>query len=449
MRSPADTQPTDTRTTDTRTTHTDEHTRTDALAQMMQRWPNVYTVPDAPVRVRIAERVVHHMVRDVDIRLTHPDGRIYGAGGAYAPTLALRRPEAFYRRIALRGLIGFGEAYQAGDWDSDDLPDLIAAFGARVDRLVPAPVRRLRSLYAAHRPRADRNSRDGARRNIARHYDLSDDLFELFLDATMTYSSALFALDGQGRPVAGAGLLAMAQCRKIDRLLALAGVGPGTRLLEIGSGWGELAVRAAARGARVRTITLSENQRDRTRRRAAEAGLADLITVELRDYRDVEGEYDVILSVEMIEAVGREYWPVYFSTLRRLLAPGGRIGLQAITMRHDRMLATANTHTWITEYIFPGGLIPSVTAIEEQLAAVGLRVMDDLAFGPHYARTLSLWRERFDRHTERLHELGFDETFRRTWSLYLAYSEAGFASGYLDVHQFLITRTGEHTAAGA
>ena len=429
MSSPADTQPSNTGT----------ETDTDALAQT-QRWPNVYTVPDTPIRARIAERLVHRMVREVDVRLTQPDGRTYGAGGPYAPTLALHRPEAFYRRVAARGLIGFGEAYQAGEWDSDDLPGLIAAFGARADRLVPAPLRRLRSLYAAHRPRVDRNSRDGARRNIARHYDLSDDLFELFLDATMTYSSALFALDAQGRPLAGPGLLTMAQRRKIDRLLDLAGVGAGTRLLEIGSGWGELAVRAAARGAEVRTITLSENQRDRTRRRAAEAGLADLVSVELRDYRDVEGEYDVILSVEMIEAVGREFWPVYFSTLSRLLAPGGRIGLQAITMQHDRMEATANTHTWITEYIFPGGLIPSVTAIREHLSAVGLRVMDDMAFGPHYARTLALWRDRFNHHTDRLHELGFDETFRRTWNLYLAYSEAGFASGYLDVHQFLITR---------
>ena len=407
-----------------------------------RHWPNVYTVPNAPVRAQIAERIVRRMVRDAGVRMARLDGRTYGVDDSHAPTLVLLRPDSFYRRIAVRGLIGFGEAYQAGDWDSDDLPALIAAFGARVGRLVPAPLERMRGLYAAHRPRGERNTRHGARRNIARHYDLSDGLFELFLDPTMTYSSALFTLDEQARPVVGAGLLTVAQRRKIDRLLDLTGVGPGTRLLEIGSGWGELAVRAAARGAHVRTITLSENQRDRTLRRTTEAGLADLVTVELRDYRDVDGEYDVILSVEMIEAVGREYWPVYFSALDRLLAPGGRVGLQAITMKHARMRATANTHTWITEYIFPGGLIPSVTAIKEHLATVGLRVMDDLAFGEHYAQTLSLWRERLNRHASRLYELGFDETFRRTWNLYLAYSEAGFASGYLDVHQFLITRSG-------
>jgi cyclopropane-fatty-acyl-phospholipid synthase len=409
--------------------------------ERMLRWPNVHTVPDAPVRARIAERVVHRIARDAGVLITRPDAPTRGADlRPHAPTLTLHRPDAFYRRVAARGLIGFGEAYQAGDWDSDDLPGLIAAFGARAGRLAPAPLRRLRGLCAARRPHADRNSRDGARRNIARHYDLSDDLFEVFLDTTMTYSGALFALDAQGRPVAGAGLLTMAQRRKIDRLLDLTGVGPGTRLLEIGGGWGELAVRAAARGARVRTITLSRNQRERTACRAADSALSGLVSAELRDYRDVEGEYDVILSVEMIEAVGREYWPHYFCALSRLLAPGGRIGLQAITMPHARMQATADTHTWITEYIFPGGLIPSVTAIEQHLAGAGLRVMDDLAFGPHYARTLALWRERFNRHTRRLHDLGFDETFRRTWNLYLAYSEAGFASGYLDVHQFLITR---------
>jgi cyclopropane-fatty-acyl-phospholipid synthase len=410
---------------------------TDTAAQAeKERWPDVYTVPKAPVRALIAERIVRRMVRDLPVHVTLPGGRAYGA--ADAPTLAVHRPEEFFRRVGARGLIGFGESYQAADWDSDDLPGLICAFGERADSLVPPLFQRLRGLYAAHRPRADRNTASGARRNISRHYDLSDDLFALFLDSTMTYSSALFEQDGPGAPVAGSGLLTAAQRRKIDRLLDVAGVGPGTRLLEIGSGWGELAMRAAARGARVRTITLSENQHSYTRTRAAEAGFGDRVEVELRDYRDVEGEYDAIVSVEMIEAVGREYWPAYFSALAGLLAPGGRIGLQSITMPHHRMLTTATTHTWITEYIFPGGLIPSVTAIEEHAAAAGLRVEDDLAFGAHYAETLRLWRERFCGHARRLRELGFDETFRRTWNLYLAYCEAGFSCGYLDVHQFLI-----------
>jgi cyclopropane-fatty-acyl-phospholipid synthase len=423
------------------TEHTDQTEQIEQTEQAEQeRWPDVYAVPKTPLRALVAERVVRRMVRDVPVRITLPGGRVFGGGGPDAPTLAVHRPEAFFRRVGARGLIGFGESYQAADWDCADLPGLIAAFGVRADSLVPPVFQRLRGLYTAHRPHADRNTADGARRNISRHYDLSDDLFALFLDATMTYSSALFDQDGLTAS-ATEQLLAPAQRRKIDRLLDLAAVGPGTRLLEIGSGWGELAVRAAARGAQVRTITLSENQHAYTRRRAAEARLGDRVEAELRDYRDVEGEYDAIISVEMIEAVGREYWPDYFAALARLLAPGGRIGLQAITMPHHRMVATAGTHTWMTEYIFPGGLIPSVTAIEQNAAAAGLRIADDLAFGAHYAQTLRLWRERFGGNARRLGELGFDETFRRTWNLYLAYCEAGFACGYLDVHQFLITRT--------
>lgn len=189
----------------------------------------------------------------------------------------------------------------------------------------------------------------------------------------------------------GVELLREAQERKIDRLLDLTNVGPGTRLLEIGSGWGELARRAARRGAKVRTITLSERQLAYTRQQAELAGLADSVQVELRDYRDTEGQYDAVLSVEMIEAVGKEHWPAYFSSLSRLLAPGGRVGLQAITMPHDRMLATARTQTWIIKYIFPGGLIPSMTAIRQNAARAGLHIRDDLSFGTHYARTLALW----------------------------------------------------------
>jgi cyclopropane-fatty-acyl-phospholipid synthase len=412
-----------------------------AVQAEQERWPEVYAVPRGSVRALVAERILRRAVRDLPLRVTLPGGRVLGAGGIGAPTLAVHRPAAFHRRLGARGLIGFGESYQAGDWDADDLPGVLKAFAVRMDALVPVPLQRLRSLYVARRPHDDRNTQAGSRRNIARHYDLSDELFTLFLDPTMAYSSALFAEDGQGRPVASSGLLTLAQRRKIDRLLDLAGVGPGTRLLEIGSGWGELAVRAAERGAQVRTVTLSENQLAYTQRRVAEAGLAERVDVQLCDYRALDGEYDVVLSVEMIEAVGREHWPVYFAALARLLAPGGRIGLQAITMPHHRMTATATTHTWITKYIFPGGQIPSVAAIEEHLARVGLRVADDLAFGEHYVHTLRLWRERFAGHARRLGALGFDETFRRTWELYLAYCEAGFASGYLDVHQFLITQT--------
>ncbi len=218
-------------------------------------------------------------------------------------------------------------------------------------------------------------------------------------------------------------------------------MGPGTRVLEIGTGWGELAIRAAARGARVRTVTISAGQRDLAIRRVSEAGLAGRVSVELLDYRRVDGQYDSIVSVEMIEAVAERYWPEYFAVLDRLLAPGGRVGLQAITMPHQRMLATRRTQTWILKYIFPGGLIPSVTSIEANVAAhTGLRVTSRRGFGRHYAETLRLWRERLLARPDELARLGFDEVFGRMWLLYLCYAEAGFRSGYLDVSQFLLAR---------
>lgn len=404
-----------------------------------ERWPDVYTVPRAALRAAIAAWVVRWIARDLPVRITSPGVRNRGRASARVPELSVRRPSDFYRRIGTRGLIGFGESYQAGDWDSDDLVGLIEVFAARADSMVPRALRPLRRLASARRPRGERNSPVGARRNISRHYDLSDELFALFLDQTMTYSSALFEQDSAGRPAAGDRALAAAQRRKIDRLLDSTGTGPGTRLLEIGSGWGELAVRAAERGATVRTITLSANQYEYTLRKVAEAGVQDRVSVSLCDYREAQGEYDVILSVEMIEAVGREYWPDYFGALAGLLAPGGRIGLQAITMPHRRMVATAGSQTWITKYIFPGGLLPSMEAIAHQAEQSGLRIVDDFAFGPHYARTLRLWRQRFISRAERLRELGFDQTFQRTWNLYLAYCEAGFAADYLDVHQIVLT----------
>jgi cyclopropane-fatty-acyl-phospholipid synthase len=410
------------------------------------RWPDVAAAPRAAVRSRLAELVVRRLAGQLPLRVRLPDGRSYGAGGPQDPELHLLRPADFYHRVALSGLIGFGESYQAGDWDAEDLAGVLEVFATRIDSIVPTVFRKLRRAYIRRQPTAERNTVAGARSNISRHYDLSNELFELFLDATMSYSSALFDLDEEESPVACTGLLALAQRRKIDRLLDLTGVCAGTRVLEIGTGWGELAMRAAARGAHVHSVTISKNQYDYAAERVARAGLDHLVTLDLRDYRELEagdheGRYDAIVSVEMLEAVGRDFWPEYFARLDRLLAPGGRIGLQTITMPHPHMQASAESYTWIHKYIFPGGLIPSVTAIEQTLARhTRLRIYSDLAFGEHYAHTLRLWRERFTAHAGQLGGLGFDATFRRTWELYLAYCEAGFRAKRLDVHQFLLTR---------
>ncbi|WP_109509604.1 SAM-dependent methyltransferase [Nocardioides speluncae] len=396
------------------------------------RWPDVARVPQRPVRAAVARRLARRAVTGLPLRVVLPDGTSWGAGGQDDPTLRLVRPDAFFQRLGAGALIGFGEAYQAGDWETDDLAGVLTVLASRLSTLIPAPLQRLRRAAVRRRPRREVNTIAGARQNIQRHYDLSNELFALFLDESLTYSSAHFA----GEPAASDGEeLADAQRRKIDRLLDVAKVRPGTRLLEIGTGWGELAIRAAGRGARVTTVTISGEQAELARRRMAAAGLSDAVEVRLQDYRQVEGEYDAIVSVEMIEAVGWQHWPEYFSTLDRLLAPGGRVGLQAITMPHDRMLATRDTYTWIVKYIFPGGHLPSLTAIHDQVGRTSLEITDQLAFGAHYAETLRRWRRAFLSKAEAVDRLGFDETFRRMWSLYLAYSEAGFRSGYLDVVQ--------------
>ena len=404
-------------------------------------WPDVATVPAGRSRGRIAQGLFERVVRTLPLHVLLPDGRVLGAGGLQGPVLRLRRPEAFYLRIGASGLVGFGEAFMAGDWETDDLAGVLAVFAARVGELIPPSLQRLRDLAVLRHPSSDSQAKHNQKRNIERHYDLSNELFALFLDETLTYSSALFPASPGPRPTAAFEDLAAASQRKVDRLLDAVGVTAGSEVLEIGTGWGELSLRAAARGARVHSITLSEEQRQLALARVRAAGLEELVTIDLCDYRDVQGRYDAVVSVEMIEAVGYRYWPEYFAVLDQHLRPGGKVGLQAITMPHDRMLASRDTFTWIHKYIFPGGLIPSVTAIEQAVFQhTSLRVTDRFAFGQHYAETLRLWRERFEARADEVAELGFDETFRRMWSLYLAYSEAGFSSGYLDVHQFVFEK---------
>ncbi|MET4670120.1 cyclopropane-fatty-acyl-phospholipid synthase [Streptomyces sp. PvR018] len=403
-----------------------------------ERWPDIVTRPRASrARTALATRIVRHALAGLPLRARLAGGEDIGLGG---PLMDIRDPDAFFRRIGASGLIGFGESYMAGEWDAPDLVGVLTVLADNAAELIPAPVQRLRSLWALRKPETQLNTPEGSRENISHHYDLSNELFALFLDETLSYSSAVF----RGFP-AEQSLLPAAQHRKIDLLLDAAGVGEGTRLLEIGTGWGELAVRAAARGARVVSVTLSAEQRQLARTRIREAGFEDRAEVRLCDYRQVTGEYDAIVSVEMIEAVGEEFWPVYFRTLDRLLAPGGRVALQAITMPDDRLRASRSTYTWIHKYIFPGGLLPSTEAIERVTTEhTRLRTVQRIGYGAHYAETLRLWRERFTERSAEVDALGFDAVFRRMWTFYLAYSEAGFRSGYLDVQQLLLTREPTH-----
>jgi cyclopropane-fatty-acyl-phospholipid synthase len=405
------------------------------------RWPDVAVAEGSRLRAAVARALFNQAIARLPVRAQFPDGRRLGGGPPSAPVMVLHRPREFFRRFGASGLIGFGESYMAGDWDCADLTGLLAVFAAHADELIPPWLQRMRGLAVRRPPSADRQDRGGARRNIGRHYDLSNDLFALFLDETMTYSSAVFGVAADGTLLADEQQLAGAQRRKIDSLLDRAGVGPGCRLLEIGTGWGELAVRAANRGATVVTVTISQQQHALAARRVAEAGLAGQVRVELRDYRDVEGTFDAVCSCEMIEAVGERYWDDYFAALDAHLAPGGRIGLQTITMPHERMLATRRTHTWIQKYIFPGGQIPSLTAISDSLERrTRLRITGRADFGPHYAETLAIWRDRFAARAEEIARLGFDDVFNRMWRFYLCYSEAGFRSGYINVSQLTLTR---------
>ena len=404
-------------------------------------WPAATATPRAPLRATIARIIFEHAVRRVPVRVTYPDGRVLGGGSGTSPEFRLLRPNAFFARLGRDAKVGFGEAYMAGDWRAGpgtDLADLLTRFAARLATLVPAPLQKLRALADKRVPPGHENTPDGARSNIAAHYDLSNDLFACFLDPTMTYSAAWF---DESEPVQTATRLEEAQLRKIDGILDLAGVRSGTRLLEIGTGWGTLAIRAAQRGAQVTTVTLSREQLELTCERAGAAGVSDRVDVRLQDYREIEGKYDAIVSVEMIEAVGEAYWAAYFATLDRLLAPGGKVSIQAITMAHDRVLATRRSFSWIQKYIFPGGIIPSLQAIDDTLAAhTTLRVTQRRELRPHYARTLRLWRERFNDQWPHIQAQGFTGTFRRMWEFYLAYSEAGFRSGYLGVSQLQVAR---------
>ena len=417
----------------------------------VRSWSDLEPLRTTGPGARIARRLFRSAIGRLDVTVHVAAGASYPAEtlGRGGPEIHVNRPDELFARIARDKLIGFGEAYLTGAWDEGSnapvgaLGDFLTVLAAEIATLVPRPLQRLRSVIVPRIPQTHRGSRSTTRENVAHHYDLSNELFALFLDPTLSYSAALF----DDPSLATAADLPGAQHRKIDRLLDQAGVGEGTRLLEIGTGWGELAIRAAERGAIVHSITLSSEQLALANDRIAAAGQADRVEVELLDYRALldspatAAAYDAVVSVEMIEAVGWRFWPTYFQTLDHVLAPGGRVALQAITMPHDRMLATRDTHTFITKYIFPGGALPSVRAIEETAVRhTRLRVVDKMPLGAHYDRTLRIWDDAFTASGADVAALGFDETFRRLWHFYLEYSRAGFASGYIDDHQVTLAR---------
>jgi cyclopropane-fatty-acyl-phospholipid synthase len=397
-----------------------------------------------------AERILLGTMARIRIgRLTvvMPDGRrrVFGERESDVTGEIVVHDRAALARLLIDGETGAGEAYMDGQWSSPDLGALLRLAALNRSALAltggwwRAPTQWLRTV--AHR--LNRNTVGRARQNIASHYDLSNDLYRLFLDETMTYSSAVFTAPSQS--------LEDAQREKYRRVADLAGVAPGMHVLEIGSGWGGMALSLAGeRGARVTSITLSEEQLALARSRVAEAGLSDRVTLELRDYRTVRGQYDAIVSIEMLEAVGHEYFDTFFETCDRVLRPGGRIGLQSITYPDAQYEAQRRGANWIQKYIFPGGLLPSLAVIERATAGTSLLITGVSDIAPSYARTLAEWRSRFMGSLDSVRALGFDDRFIRMWEYYLALSESGFAAGlFQDLQIGFVKRDGTFRDAAA
>jgi cyclopropane-fatty-acyl-phospholipid synthase len=383
----------------------------------------------------LLERLQHGML---DLQLPDGSRARFGSSGASA---ALRVKDwNLFARALRSGDIGFAEAYIAGECDSPDLTALLTLMIANRDALEQVIYGSWwGSLLYRLRHAFNRNTRSGSAKNIHAHYDLGNDFYAQWLDPTMSYSSAWFEGD-PSRP------LAQAQHAKVHRALEQAGVAPGARVLEIGCGWGGLAQVAAGEfGARVTGVTLSTEQLAWAQRSVAQAGVAERCDLRLQDYRDLAAEhetapFDAIVSIEMFEAVGREYWGAYFDTLRRCLKPGGRACIQTITIRDDLFERYVRSTDFIQQYIFPGGLLPSVPHFEALARRNGFAVERRLAFGPDYAETLRRWRTDFLRSEAKVRELGFDTRFMRIWQFYLAYCEAAFTLGNTDVVQFTLQR---------
>jgi cyclopropane-fatty-acyl-phospholipid synthase len=370
------------------------------------------------------------------LTLITPDGASYVFAGAMPAPEAVIRIHRWraVRRFLTEGEFGFIEAYLDGDWESPELADLIelaARNGAHWNS------GRLQNMFHRLRHRLGhlmrRNSRRGSRRNIAAHYDLGNTFYSMWLDQTMTYSSAVFSAPSQS--------LSEAQVAKYRRIAQLLELRPGHHVLEVGCGWGGFAEFAAKEyGCRLTALTLSRQQMDFAGERIQREGLSGKVEVRLQDYRDVTGTFDRVASIEMFEAVGEAYWPCYFDMIRERLVRGGVAALQIITIADGLFAEYRRNPGFIQRYIFPGSMVPAMSALTPQFDRAGLQLANVTTFGGSYAVTLRTWRERFLTAWAKIEPLGFDTRFRRMWEMYLAYCEGGFRAGALDVGQLKLIR---------
>lgn len=396
--------------------------------------------PDVPAAARTVFALLQNL-RHGSLTVQLPDGSLRHFGQDQTVSGGLQAVMHLHNwtvcsAVLKSGDIGFAEGYIAGDWSTPHLPELL--------RLLLLNRRELEGVIYGHwagrllyrfKHWLNRNTRTNSRKNIHAHYDLGNAFYKLWLDETMNYSSAWFGADpGQD--------LAQAQHAKVERALRLAGVQAGDRVLEIGCGWGALAQKAAVQfGAQLTGVTLSTEQLAFAQERMHRAGVADRVDLRLQDYRDIaDGPYDAICSIEMVEAVGREYWPTYFESVHRLLKSGGRACIQSIVIDDSLFERYLRSSDFIQQYIFPGGCLPSPSEFRRQAQLAGLKVVDECAFGVDYAETCRQWRERFLSQTAEVLKLGFDERFIRIWEFYLAYCEAGFAEHNIDVVQFTLQK---------
>ncbi|MDQ8198572.1 cyclopropane-fatty-acyl-phospholipid synthase [Pelagicoccus enzymogenes] len=376
------------------------------------------------------------------LRLRLPDGHthVYGCAEDQEPVELVVNDSNFFKRVALKGDIGLGESYIDGEWDSPDPAALLAWFIKNKDVLMSDRfewamplISRLASLQERILHRRNSNTKSGSKRNIEAHYDLGNDFYEQFLDSSMTYSSAYFRKPDD--------TLLEAQHEKYDRICRKLDLGPSDNVLEIGCGWGGFAVYAAENyGCSVTGITLSPSQYDYAVERIKRAGLSGKVEIVQIDYRDMIGQFDKIVSIEMIEAVGHEHLPSYFSAIDRLLKPDGLSCIQIIMSSDHRYETYCKTSDYIRKHIFPGSHLPSISSLFQAKDKANLNTYHLETFGLHYARTLELWRDRFEANWGRIKELGFPETFHRKWRLYFDYCIAGFKERHINLAQVVFGR---------
>jgi cyclopropane-fatty-acyl-phospholipid synthase len=390
--------------------------------------------PNAPLAIKLLYRVLSncqygrlHIYTDTDTFL------VEGERPGPLATLTIHKPLKILRKLSRDGDIGFSEAYMQGDWDTDNLSDFLywatlnlASLSAHIE--ANWFVRLFNRLLHLTR----RNSKRGSRKNISAHYDLGNDFYQLWLDSTMTYSSAVFADDSES--------LEQAQTRKYEQLLASLNAEPGQHILEVGCGWGGFAEHAAKQGYRITGVTLSTEQLDWANKRIADAGLSDLVELRLQDYRNIEEQFDHIVSIEMFEAVGESYWPSFFNTLFARLKAGGRIALQTITIDHQYFDNYRQSVDFIQRYIFPGGMLPSPEIFAEHAQQAGLQIEQAASYGRDYERTVLAWHQRFNDVVHHVEQLGYDSAFIRMWRYYLSYCEAGFRDERTSVYQYLMSK---------